>query len=253
MIACTQTVFIRDQWALAFLTHCGRHRTPLRERCPVCFIDHPILPMTKPTTNSRFGAELEPLGTCWKCGSSLLLYNLPNLPSLQAAKVIDLENSILAATGGHTADKRWTGGASSQAFIESIRTLMHQLTMPTDGPLPLFFRIAEAHPRLRYYIFGRPVLKRESTLYLGIGASCLPQSLCTSWIYEDRVSPGFKYNCARKPKLSESLSVHELSAVNGYSPRFKYSATAAVKHHWRVGVPVYPAWAASRKTVCIRD
>ncbi len=36
--------------------------------------------MTKPTTNSRFGTELEPLGTCWKCGSSLLLYNLPNLP-----------------------------------------------------------------------------------------------------------------------------------------------------------------------------
>jgi hypothetical protein len=31
---------------------------------------------------------------------------------------------------------------------------MHQLTMPTDGPLPLFFRIAEAHPRLRYYLFG---------------------------------------------------------------------------------------------------
>lgn len=49
MIACTQTVLIRNQWALAFLTHCARHRTPLRERCPVCFIEDPILAMTKPT------------------------------------------------------------------------------------------------------------------------------------------------------------------------------------------------------------
>jgi hypothetical protein len=42
----TRTVWIRSEWACMFQTHCARHRTPLLERCAVCFTEDPLLPIT---------------------------------------------------------------------------------------------------------------------------------------------------------------------------------------------------------------
>jgi hypothetical protein len=36
-----------------------------------------------------------------------------------------------------------------------VRFLMQHLTTATNDPLPLFFRIADADPHLRRYLFGR--------------------------------------------------------------------------------------------------
>jgi hypothetical protein len=143
----TRTVWIRSEWAFVFQTHCPRHRTPLFERCAVCFIEDPLLPIT----NGSLA-----LAPCWNCGSSLLfLYHPERQASCTVAEIIDLESAILSVMAGYPPDPRWAGCSSVTAFSEKLRILMQRLTTRTDGPLPLFFRMADADPHLRYYIVGR--------------------------------------------------------------------------------------------------
>ena len=73
------------------------------------------------------------------------------------AEIIDLESAILAAVLGKSPEPRWSGRLCAKAFTEKLRFLMQHLTMmtPTNDPLPLFCRIADADPHLRRYLFGR--------------------------------------------------------------------------------------------------
>ncbi len=40
-------------------------------------------------------------------------------------------------------------------FVEKLRTLIQYLTTPTDDRVPPFFRIVDADPNWRHYLFGR--------------------------------------------------------------------------------------------------
>jgi hypothetical protein len=71
------------------------------------------------------------------------------------AEIIDLETAILTAVLGKSPDPRWSGRLCAKAFTEKLRFLMQQLTTAMNDPLPLFFRIADADPHLRRYLFGR--------------------------------------------------------------------------------------------------
>jgi len=71
------------------------------------------------------------------------------------AEIIDLESAVLTAVLGKSPDPRWSGRLCAKAFTEKLRFLMQHLTTATDNPLPLFFRIADADPHLRRYLFGR--------------------------------------------------------------------------------------------------
>jgi hypothetical protein len=71
------------------------------------------------------------------------------------AEIIDLESAILTAVLGKSPDPRWSGRLCAKAFTERLRFLMQHLTTATNDPLPLFFRIADADPHLRRYLFGR--------------------------------------------------------------------------------------------------
>jgi hypothetical protein len=57
---------------------------------------------------------------------------------------------------------------------------MQRLTTTTDDPLPLFVRMADADPRLRYYLFGRqrPGMRIERLSWywplLADDSSCAP-------------------------------------------------------------------------------
>ena len=148
----TRTVWIRGEWAFVFQTHCARHRTPLLETCGVCFIEDPLA-ITNPPVRDK---SLQ-LASCWKCGSSLLLYDPEPPASPTVAEIIDLESAILTAVLGKSPDPRWSGRLCAKAFTEKLRFLMQHLTMTTatNDPLPLFFRIADADPHLRRYLFGR--------------------------------------------------------------------------------------------------
>ena len=132
MISGTQTVWIRSEWALVFQTHCARHRIPLFERCAACFEEDPLLPITN-------GSPA--IASCWKCGSALLSY-----------------------TAGFPPNPRWAGQSSVQAFFEKLRNRIQYLTTPTDDRVPPFFRIIDADPHRRHYLFGsqRPETRVET-------------------------------------------------------------------------------------------
>jgi hypothetical protein len=147
----TQTVWIRSEWAFVFQTHCKRHRTPLVESCAVCFVEDPLLPITNlPSCNGSLA-----LASCWNCGSSLLFCDPESSASAMVLEIIGLESAILTMVAGNSPDPRWAGRLCAKAFMEKLRILMQRLTTRTDGPLPLFVRIADADPRLRRYLFGR--------------------------------------------------------------------------------------------------
>jgi hypothetical protein len=95
------------------------------------------------------------LASCWNCGSSLLLYDPEPPASPTVAEIIDLESAILTAVLGKSPDPRWSRRLCAKAFTEKLRFLMQHLTTATNDPLPPFFRIADADPHLRRYLFGR--------------------------------------------------------------------------------------------------
>jgi TniQ len=146
----TRTVWIRSEWALVFQTHCARHCTPLLETCGVCFTEDPLA-----IRNSPIRDESLELASCWNCGSSLLLYDPEPPASPTVAEIIGLESAILTAVLGESPDPHWSGRLSAKAFTEKLRFLMQYLTTATNDPVPLFFRIADADPHLRRYLFGR--------------------------------------------------------------------------------------------------
>jgi hypothetical protein len=155
----TRTVWIRSEWAFVFQTHCARHRTPLLETCGVCFIEDPLA-ITNPPVRDK---SLE-LACCWNCGSSLLLYDPEPPASPTVAEIIDLESAILTAVLGKSPDPRWSGRLCAKAFTEKLRFLMQHLMTASNDPLPLFFRMADADPHLRRYLFGRqrPGMRMEA-------------------------------------------------------------------------------------------
>ena len=155
MISGTRTVWIRSEWALVFQTHCARHRVPLFERCAVCFVEDPLLPITNGSSA---------IASCWKCGSALLSYDPGEKASSIVADVISLESAILALTAGFPPDPRWARRSSVQAFFEKLRNLIQYLTTPTDDRVPPFFRIIDADPHRRHYLFGsqRPETRVET-------------------------------------------------------------------------------------------
>jgi hypothetical protein len=155
MISGTQTVWIRSEWALVFQTHCARHRVPLLERCAVCFVEDPLLPITN-------GSPA--IASCWKCGSALLSYDPDEKASSILADVISLESAILALTAGFPPDPGWARGSSVQAFFQKLRNRIQYLTTPTDDRVPPFFRIIDADPHRRHYLFGsqRPETRVET-------------------------------------------------------------------------------------------
>ncbi|MBV8968567.1 MAG: TniQ family protein [Verrucomicrobia bacterium] len=155
MISETRTVWIRSEWALVFQTHCARHRVPLFERCAVCFVEDPLFPITN-------GSPA--IASCWKCGSVLLSYDPDEKASSILADVMSLESAILALTAGFPPDPRWARGSSAQAFLEKLRKLVQYLTTPADDRVPPFFRIIDADPHLRHYLFGsqRPETRVET-------------------------------------------------------------------------------------------
>jgi TniQ protein len=148
----TRTVWIRSEWAFVFQTHCARHRTPLLETCGVCFREDPLAITNPPVRDKSFQ-----LASCWNCGSSLLFYDPEPPASPTVREIIDLESAILTAVLGKSPDPRWSGRLCAKAFTEKLRFLMQHLTTTTatNDPLPLFFRIADADPHLRRYLFGR--------------------------------------------------------------------------------------------------
>jgi len=86
MISRARTVWIRNEWAFVFQTHCPRHRAPLIERCAVCFVEDPLLPNA-----NAFSA----IPSCWKCGSALFSYDADERASSIVAEIISLESAIL--------------------------------------------------------------------------------------------------------------------------------------------------------------
>jgi hypothetical protein len=81
-----------------------------------------------------------------------------------------LEAAILAATDGRQPNARWAGQSCARAFTEKLRILTQHLTTPTDDPLPRFFRLADADPYLRHYLFGRqrPETRIETQCDIGL-------------------------------------------------------------------------------------
>jgi hypothetical protein len=86
------------------------------------------------------------------------------------AEIIDLESAILAAVLGKSPDPRWSGRLCAKAFTEKLTFLMQHLMTATNHPLPLFYRIADADPHLRRYLFGGSVQGHEWKRCPGIGA-----------------------------------------------------------------------------------
>jgi hypothetical protein len=125
----TRTVWIRSEWAFVFQTHCARHRTPLLERCVLCFTEDPLLLITDDSVA---------LASCWNCGFSLLLYHPDRQASSMVAKIIDSESAILMVTAGYPPHPCWAGRSSGKAFIEKLRILVQHLKTPTEHPLPPF-------------------------------------------------------------------------------------------------------------------
>ena len=150
MISRTQTVWIRSEWAMVFQTHCARHRVPLFERCAVCFVEDPLLPITNGSPANA---------SCWKCGSTLLLYDPDEKASSIVAEIISLEGAILALTIGRPPNPPWAtlsqGLSSAAAFVEKLRILILYLTTPANDRVPPFLRIVDADPHWRHYLFGR--------------------------------------------------------------------------------------------------
>jgi hypothetical protein len=71
------------------------------------------------------------------------------------AEIIDLESAILTAVLGKSPDPRWSGRLCAKAFTDKLSFLMQHLMTAINDPLPLFFRIVDADPHLRRYLFGR--------------------------------------------------------------------------------------------------
>ena len=163
MISGTQTVWIRSEWALVFQTHCARHRVPLLERCAVCFVEDPLLPITN-------GSPA--IASCWKCGSALLSYDPDEKASSILADVISLESAILALTAGFPPDPGWARGSSVQAFFEKLRNLIQYLTTPTDDRVPPFSELSmQTHTGV--ITFSEvSVRRRESRPCPGIAVFC---------------------------------------------------------------------------------
>jgi hypothetical protein len=122
-----------------------RHRTLLIERCAICYIEDPLLPVANASSAT----------SCWKCGYTLLSYDRDEQTSPVVAEIIDLEHAILAVISGYPPDQRWAKRFSAKRFIQKLRILIGDLTKPTDGPMPSFFRMPDADPQLRRYLLGR--------------------------------------------------------------------------------------------------
>jgi hypothetical protein len=105
--------------ACATLTHCHRHRTPLLERCPSCFVSDPLRAISDSTTGHI---------RCRKCDGSLLLHNREEPTTLALAKVISLEESILAALRGKPPDPYWCAKLSATEFVRKLEALVNSLT-----------------------------------------------------------------------------------------------------------------------------
>jgi len=112
-------IWIPAAWACATLTHCHRHRTPLLERCPSCFVSDPLRAISDSTTGHI---------RCRKCDGSLLLHNREEPTTLALAKVISLEESILAALRGKPPDPYWCAKLSATEFVRKLEALVNSLT-----------------------------------------------------------------------------------------------------------------------------
>jgi hypothetical protein len=112
-------IWIPADWACATVTHCRRHRTPLLERCPSCFVSDPLRAISDSTTGHI---------RCRRCDGSLLLHNReePTTPAL--AKVMSLEESIMAALRGKPADPYWCAKLSATEFIKGLAAMVNSLT-----------------------------------------------------------------------------------------------------------------------------
>jgi hypothetical protein len=88
-----------------------------------------------------------------------------------------------ALTAGRPPYPPWAGLSSVPAFVETLRILIRYLTTPTDDRVPPFFRIVDADPHWRHYLFERqrPETRIETMSwywrFLLMNGSCAPANL----------------------------------------------------------------------------
>jgi hypothetical protein len=115
--------YIPAAWSLALLTHCRAHSRPLRSRCPICFVEEPLLFPTPPQKSGFF---------CRSCGFDFSVNFIREKPAPRIKAVMALEDAYLKAVWGTAPDPRWLRGISSRDF----RLLVESLVVLFSSRLP---------------------------------------------------------------------------------------------------------------------
>ena len=105
--------YIPAAWSLALLTHCRAHSRPLRSRCPICFVEEPLL--TPPQKSGFF---------CRSCGFDFSVNFIREKPAPRIKAVMALEDAYLKAVWGTAPDPRWLRGISSRDFRLLVESLV---------------------------------------------------------------------------------------------------------------------------------
>ena len=129
-----QPAHLRAEWALAFLTHCPRHRAVgLRYGCRAC--------RDVASLGWGLGRGQPPTMGCGRCAvgrEGVAFLERPPPWSGRQAGVLRLEAALLAALGvegrGQRApDPRWAGAVGPAAFVRLVGELIEMLGWPDAG------------------------------------------------------------------------------------------------------------------------
>jgi hypothetical protein len=124
-----QPAHLRAEWALAFLTHCPRHRVGLWACCPDC--------REMASMGWGLGRGQPPTRGCGRCalrpGVAFLEPSPPWSP--RQGRVLALEAALLGAVGGagrapRAPDPDWVGPVRPAAFVRLVRELLEMLGWP---------------------------------------------------------------------------------------------------------------------------
>jgi TniQ len=124
-----QPAHLRAEWALAFLTHCPRHRVGFWACCPDC--------RQVASMGWGLGRGQPPTRGCGRCALRPGIAFLEPSPPLSQpqGRVLALEAALLGAVGGagrapRAPDPDWVGPVRPAAFVRLVRELLEMLGWP---------------------------------------------------------------------------------------------------------------------------
>jgi TniQ protein len=124
-----QAAHLRVEWALAFLTHCPRHRLGLWSCCPDC--------RDMASMGWGLGRGQPPTRGCRRCALRpwIAFLEPPQPLSRRQERVLALEAALLGAVGGEGSaprapDPGWVGAVRPADFVRLVSELLEMLGWP---------------------------------------------------------------------------------------------------------------------------